>query len=344
MNTKAVIILLVVAFVFAGLLISFQSDVKLSVDDTYQTGDEGFPYVEIVNPAGYVNTNDEPFTIGQYVGEKVILLDIMTYSCINCQRTFPYVVDWYEKYKDDGLIVIGIHTPEFAFEKVKENVERELGKFGITFPVVLDNDYGTWRALGNRYWPRKYLIDINGNIVYDHIGEGAYEETEAKIVELLKERAEFLGEEIDNEQMTQITTETSGKKRSPEVYFGASRNEYLFNGERGQVGEQTLHRPDTYELNELNLLGVWNIQPEYAETKSSDAYIAFRFQADEVNLVAEADVPIDVEIRIDGKFSKTVTIEDATLYPVFDGEYGEHLIEIKPASSGFRAFAFTFGA
>lgn len=151
------------------------------------------PFVEIVNPSGFINTNDQPVKITDYVGKQVILVNVMTYSCINCQRTFPHVNSWYEKYKDDGLVVIGIHTPEFAYEKDKDNVETAFAKFGIKYPTVLDNDYATWRALGNKYWPRKYLIDIHGNIVYDHIGEGAYKETEEKIQELLKERAAVLG-------------------------------------------------------------------------------------------------------------------------------------------------------
>lgn len=154
---------------------------------------ETTPFVEIVNPSGFVNTNDQPFKIADYVGKQVILLNVITYTCINCQRTFPHVNSWYEEYKDDGLVVIGIHTPEFASEKVKSNVETAFAEFGINYPTVLDNDYSTWRALGNRFWPRKYLIDIHGNIVYDHIGEGAYKETEDKIKELLKERKEVLG-------------------------------------------------------------------------------------------------------------------------------------------------------
>lgn len=149
-------------------------------------------YTEIINPSGFVNTNDTPVTLAEYVGKQVILLNIMTYSCINCQRTFPYLNTWYETYKDEGLVIIGIHTPEFAYEKDKGNVEKAMKEFGITFPVVLDNEYATWNALGNRYWPRKYLIDIHGNVVYDHIGEGAYDETEQKIKELLQERKEVL--------------------------------------------------------------------------------------------------------------------------------------------------------
>ena len=149
-------------------------------------------YIEIVNPSGFVNTNNAPVTIGEYIGKKVILLNVLTYSCSNCQATFPYVNTWYDKYEDDGLIVIGLHTPEFAFEKDKANVEAAMLKFGIKYPIVMDNDYATWTAYGNRYWPRKYLIDIHGNIIYDHIGEGAYEETEAEILKALIERKNIL--------------------------------------------------------------------------------------------------------------------------------------------------------
>jgi cytochrome c biogenesis protein CcdA/thiol-disulfide isomerase/thioredoxin len=117
-------------------------------------------YKELVNPSGFVNS--DPFQLKDIVGKKVILLDVMTYSCINCQRTFPYANAWYEKYKDKGLEIVAIHTPEFAFEHKIENVRDAMTKFGIKFPVVLDNDYGTWNAYGNNYWPRKYLIDIDG--------------------------------------------------------------------------------------------------------------------------------------------------------------------------------------
>jgi len=142
---------------------------------------------EIVLPSGFINT--QPFNLADHIGKEVILLDMWTYSCINCQRTLPYVNTWSEKYKDQGLLVVGIHTPEFEFEKDIENVKDAVEKFGIKYPVVLDNDYGTWRAYSNRYWPRKYLIDIDGFIVYDHKGEGRYDETERKIQELLEERS-----------------------------------------------------------------------------------------------------------------------------------------------------------
>src|SRR3989338_2998501 len=132
---------------------------------------------EITTPDGFINTDDKPIILNDLIGKKVILMDFWTYSCINCQRTTPYLNSWYEKYKDAGLEIIGMHTPEFDFEKKYENVEKAVKQFGIKYPVVLDNDRATWQAYKNYYWPHKYLIDIDGFIIYDHIGEGGYAET-----------------------------------------------------------------------------------------------------------------------------------------------------------------------
>jgi thiol-disulfide isomerase/thioredoxin len=143
------------------------------------------PYHEFVRPSAYLHTNGNPVTISEHVGKRIIMISFMTYSCINCQRTFPTLVRLDEMYRDDGLLVIGIHTPEFAFEHDAVRVENELAKYGIDFPIVLDNDYETWRAYGNRFWPRRYIIDMTGNIVYDHIGEGDYEGAERVIKALL---------------------------------------------------------------------------------------------------------------------------------------------------------------
>jgi len=140
------------------------------------------PAKEVSTPDGFINTDS--VTVSELVGKKIILVDFWTYSCINCQRTLPYLNSWHEKYADKGLVILGLHTPEFEFEKGYENVKRAVEKFSVRYPVILDNDYSTWTSYKNRYWPRKYLIDIDGFIVYDHIGEGAYEETEKKIQEL----------------------------------------------------------------------------------------------------------------------------------------------------------------
>src|SRR3989344_5825680 len=151
------------------------------------------PAKELIGAGRFINT--EPFRLRDQIGKKVILIDFWTYSCINCQRTPPYLNSWWDKYNDKGLLIVGVHTPEFEFEKNYDNLLRAVQKFEIEYPVVQDNSYSIWRSYRNQYWPRKYLIDIDGYIVYDHIGEGAYEETEMKIQELLNERMVALGEE-----------------------------------------------------------------------------------------------------------------------------------------------------
>lgn len=142
---------------------------------------------EISSPDGFINTEGKPVTISELKGKKVVLVSFWTYSCINCKRTLPYLNDWYTKYKDQGLEIISIHTPEFAFERVQKNVENAVLVQNIKYPVVLDNDYSTWNSYGNQYWPRKYLVNKDGYIIYDHAGEGDYEETEKQIKKALEE-------------------------------------------------------------------------------------------------------------------------------------------------------------
>ena len=143
---------------------------------------------EISNPTGFINTDG--VSIGENLGEKVVLVEFWTYTCYNCQNVQPYVNSWHEEYADDGLLVIGVHRPEFEFEKDRANVEEAVGLAGIEYPVVLDNDSATWDAYDNRYWPAWYLVDADGFVRYRHFGEGAYEETEEKIRELLLEKEE----------------------------------------------------------------------------------------------------------------------------------------------------------
>lgn len=308
---------------------------------------------EISTPDGFINTPSTssgqagPITIGEFRGKKVVLLDIWTYSCINCQRTLPYLRAWYEKYKDQGLEIIGLHTPEFAFEHLLPNVEVAVKKFGLEYPVVLDNDFSTWNALGNQYWPRKYLIDIDGYIVYDHAGEGNYAETEAAIVKALEERRIRLGlpETIkaDITKPADIVVVDAKELGSPEVYFGSSRNQFLANGTRGISGIQNLTLPPDYVLNELNLGGRWNFAPEYAENLGG-ALIGFKYKAKNVYFVASSASGTDVDIYQDGKLLKTLRIQAETLYTLIENpSYGEHLLEIKVKDAGLRAFTFTFG-
>lgn len=311
---------------------------------------------EIVKPAGFINT--EKINIKDLIGKKVILVDFWTYSCINCLRTTPYLNSWYEKYKDKGLEIVGVHTPEFSFEKEYENVVEAVEKSGIEYPVVLDNDYATWRAYQNRYWPRKYLIDIDGFIVYDHIGEGAYKETEEKIQELLEERMIVLGQDEDIDRAISVPVGAEevdlARRRSPEIYFGADRNNYLGSGKKGKEGEQSLSQPEGVKTNILYLVGDWDFDSEYAENKSGGAKIIFRYQAQKVFLVASSELGVKVKILIDGEpvgviagadlKGSVVEIKEDRLYRIIeDKKHAEHVLEIIIESSGLKAFTFTFG-
>lgn len=313
---------------------------------------------EITNPAGFLNS--EPFTLKDVIGKKVILLDIWTYSCINCQRTLPYITAWDEKYRDDGLLVVGIHSPEFEFEKEEANVQKAIEQFGIEYPVVLDNDFGTWHAYRNRYWPRKYLIDIDGYVVYDHIGEGGYAETEKKIKELLAERSVKLGEKVSiDSSISSITVEdavTDDRPRSPETYFGAWRNHNFGNGNPGMLGGFKLDPPIETIPNIFYLTGSWNIHQQYAQNAEGKAVITFRYTGDKVFMVASAENGASIQVLQDGKpvgasagadvdDTGRVRVQEEQLYKLIDNSdgVGEHLLELIIEDPGLEAYTFTFG-
>jgi len=256
---------------------------------------------EITNPSGFINTGGVPITLAEYKGKNIVLVDFWTYSCINCQRTIPYVESWYAKYKDEGLVVVSIHTPEFAFEKVQSNVQAAVVKLGITYPVVMDNDYGTWNAFGNEYWPQKYLINEYGQVIYAHSGEGDYDVTEKEIQKAL---SELSGKPITGD-VTGTIKEIIPDPGSPETYFGSNRNgylEYLGDGIPGQSGLQNFILPNVSSrgLNRLYLGGTWDIEPEYAQSQGSNV-IDYMYNAKGVYFVAGSATPMDVEVQSDGK-------------------------------------------
>lgn len=319
---------------------------------------------ELVAPDGYINIPPSanagqaaPITIGQFKGKKVVLVDIWTYSCINCQRTLPYLKDWYEKYSDEGLEIIGVHTPEFAFEKVFDNVQRAVTEEGIRYPVILDNEYRTWNAFGNQYWPRKYLIDIDGYIIYDHIGEGGYAETEAAIQFAVAERAQRLGlKKPDMSDTTKPEVVSEGRVRSPETYFGAWRNSNLGNGTPMKEGVQTLMMPHTLTANSFYLGGEWDFKKEYVENVSKGAQLYFTYDARDVYFVAAADNPVRMRVTRNGgqplgvargedvDSIGVVTIQKDRLYKLIqDDGYGLNTIEIEILDAGLKAYTFTFG-
>ncbi len=279
----------------------------------------------------------------------------MTYSCINCIRTFPYLKDWYSKYKDSGFEIVGVHTPEFAFEKVENNVKTELiEKYDITFPIALDNDFTTWNAYANRFWPAKYLVDIEGNIRYKHFGEGAYDVTEAKIQELLME-AGLLSDEKDLSKADAVSPDFK-QIGTPEIYFGYKRIKNFGSALSIKPDDvNTFTRPDTVELNRFYLVGDWIITGEYAELMSDTGSILIKYNASNANIVFEADETIEAKVLLDDilvdetnqgtdVLGGVLNISGDNLYNLTSTkEYEEHVMEVKFESKGVRAFAFTFG-
>ncbi len=318
---------------------------------------------ELAQIDGYINTGGQPITISQFKGKKVVLIDFWTYSCINCQREIPYVNMWQQKYADKGLEIIGVSTPEFAFEHVLGNVESASKQLGIMYPVVLDNEYGTWNAFGNEYWPRAYLIDIDGYVVYDHAGEGSYDVTEHAIQKALAERDQRLGAAAPSFASPQTPSGTvevdSAALGSPETYFGSNRNEYLGNGKPGQAGDQTLELPATSSVNAntLYLGGGWNFSGEYATNKTAGAKIQYLYKAKNVYFVAApSGGSVKIKVTRDGgkplgsaagkdvDANGEVTIDSDRLYQlVGDSGYGIHTLEIEIESAGLEAYTFTFG-
>lgn len=302
-----------------------------------------FKAPELVNPDGFINTGGESITLAQYAGDKIVLLDVWTYSCINCQRTIPYLNAWYDKYHKYGLEIIGLHTPEFAFEKLQENVEDAVAGFGIKYPVVLDNEYKTWNAYGNRYWPRKYIINLDGDVVYDHIGEGSYDETEKKIQELLIDRAERLGIEVDfDTNLVDPEGILKSEANSPETYFGYSRNKNLANGQPGASGYQNFELPSVILPNLLYLKGSWDIQKEYAQSVK-DSEVLFRYDAKDVYMVASSDAPIEIEIFNDDVLVNKVTVSSEKLYTLIENSSAKKGVLRIEIPAGLKAFTFTFG-
>ncbi|MCA9354552.1 MAG: redoxin family protein [Candidatus Kaiserbacteria bacterium] len=306
---------------------------------------------ELAGISAYLNTSNEPITLEQFQGEKIVLVDFWTYSCINCRRTLPYLNTWYERYHDQGLEIVGVHTPEFAFEQQTSNVEQAIADFGIKYPVVLDNDYSTWRAFGNKFWPRKYLINEKGQIIYDHIGEGAYDETEAEIQAALAQLGKTSAQTVGG--VVGVTAVDFASVGSPEVYFGSKRNEYLGNGTKHEGGVQTLSLPTTFSADQLYLDGTWNITSEYAETRSAGELV-YTFTAKNVYMVLGSGLENVAEVYLDGQpisldqagadvAEEKLMVSEERMYHIYTSdEYGTHELRLK-VEPGFRAYTFTFG-
>lgn len=317
--------------------------------------DIGKPMFDLLQPKGTkapqiipggVWFNSSPLTLEELKG-KVVVIDFWTYSCINCQRTFPYLRAWWDKYKDKGLVIIGVHSPEFEFEKNKENVAKAISDFKLTYPIVQDNNFETWRAYNNRYWPAKYFIDKEGFIRYSHFGEGGYDESERVIQELLKETgAKDIAPNINNPSY-QVYAET------PEIYLGYGRIDNFASPEPiipDKVFSYT--SPSTLPKNNVSFEGKWLVMEEYA-TPQKGAKLYLNFEAKEVFLVtrtsgnpAKVKVYIDDKIQYFGEDNKSgiVTVEGDRLYKLINlPAPGRHILILEFEDSNAQLFAFTFG-
>jgi len=279
--------------------------------------------------------NSKPLSLADLKG-KVVLVDFWTYSCINCIRTMPYLTKWFDTYKDQGLVIIGVHTPEFPFEKETGNVQTAMKRFGINYPVAQDNDYGTWNAYRNQYWPAEYLIDKDGTIVYTHFGEGNYDHTENVIRQLLG---------LDRE--VTASTSLTGKVRSPEMYFGTDRLEYISASQQAATSAKDYSLPESLKLNEFALEGNWQFSSDKTSLLKGSGKIKLHFSSGKVHMVAANSNPaktITLKIVVDGKNQPDVNVNLSQLYTLFDSsDYTNHIIEIQIPEAGFEAFTFTFG-
>lgn len=308
---------------------------------------------ELTGIVGYLNA-PETFTLARQRG-KVVLVDFWTYSCINCIRTLPHLRAWHERYADKGLVIVGVHTPEFDFEKDKENVRTAMARHNISYPVVQDNDYATWRAYKNRFWPRKYLIDKDGYIRYDHIGEGAYDETEKMIQELLKE----VGKDVTDMGVSSVRDLTPSQQLTPELYagyeFALPRGQDIGNSGGLRSGAETEYvLPTALKDDTIYLDGRWNSAPD-ALISGDGARLALRYLANDVNVVIVPPVePVVMMVLLDGQpipaafagsdvIEGGVIVDTARLYNVVHGPYGRHTITLIPQEDGVEIHAFTFG-
>jgi cytochrome c biogenesis protein CcdA/thiol-disulfide isomerase/thioredoxin len=292
---------------------------------------------------------------------KVALVDFWTYSCINCLRTLPYLKAWDEKYRAQGLVIIGVHSPEFSFEKDLQNVERAVRDLGIKYPVALDNQYAIWNAYENEYWPAHYLIDAQGRIRHQHFGEGAYRETELMIQNLLKEVNKDVasGERFVQVQGFGATAPAAGIRESPETYLGYVRQANFASPESVQWDTDAQYSfPQTLELHEWALNGSWHITRESAVLRAKGGVIAFHFRGRDLHLVlgAQGGKPVRFKVTLDGAApgeDRGVDIDAAgngviweqRLYQLVrqSGNIRDRTFRIEFLDGGAEAFAFTFG-
>jgi len=284
--------------------------------------------------------NSEPLTAEALRG-RVVAVDVWTYTCINWLRTLPYVRAWHERYRERGLVVVGVHAPEFSIEHELENVRRAAGELGVGYPVVIDNDFRIWRAFDNHYWPALFLVDGDGRVRFHHFGEGAYDEIERAIQALLG--IEEALSRVDAGGLAEAADWDS--LRSPETYVGYAR------------GERRSGRPaERLALNQWALAGDWSVGEEAAVLDAAPGSLAYRFQARDLNLVlAPPGAPVRFSVRLDGEppgdahgldvdESGEGTVSEPRMYQLVRQRGGAaRTFEITFSDPGVRAYVFTFG-
>jgi thiol-disulfide isomerase/thioredoxin len=317
------------------------------------------PLSGLSGSTGWINST--PLTAKQLKG-KVVLVDFWDYSCINCIRAIPYIRAWAEKYKDSGLVVIGVHTPEFDIEKQMPNVQKAVKKFGITYPVALDNNYAVWNAFHNQYWPAHYFIDAKGKVRFEHFGEGEYDQSERWIQQLLKEanaKSMPASTVSINAQGVQAAADMNDV-RSPETYIGYARAEHFASaGGIKRDAEQLYTEPNHPRLNEWGLAGKWIDHQQVANLRSAGGKIVFRFHARDLHLVLGPSAdgkPVHFRVTIDGHAPETNhgvdtdaqgngVVTEHRLYQLVrqKGSITDHTFVIEFQEPGVQAFSFTFG-
>jgi cytochrome c biogenesis protein CcdA/thiol-disulfide isomerase/thioredoxin len=334
-----------------------------------QTASEDAPAlpVEGVLPPlnGAVQWLNSPPLTAQSLRGKVVLIDFWTYSCINCLRSLPYVKAWADKYKDQGLVVIGVHAPEFAFERNIDNVKKAVHDLGIDYPVAIDNNYAIWRSLNNQYWPAHYFVDAQGRIRYHHFGEGDYAQSEKVIQQLLTEAGHADASKIatgltGGSAQGVLAAADDRDMQSPETYIGYSRAENF--ASPGGETEDKLHTyaaPAQPALNDWGLAGKWRVGAEHATLAAPSGEIVYRFHARDLHLVLGPDKdgkPVRFRVSIDGvapggahgtdvSADGTGTVTEQRLYQLVrqTGDIKDHTFSIEFLDPGVQAYSFTFG-
>lgn len=306
-----------------------QEDI-FSFDETLPGEDKDYGKApEITGITNWINS--PPLSLMQLKG-KVVLVDFWTYSCINCLRTLPYLEKWYADYKDDGLVIIGVHTPEFEFEKDPKNVAEAASRLGVLYPVAQDNDYKTWQAYHNHYWPAHYLIDQNGHVRMIHFGEGGYAETENAIRQLLGKAPLHMEE-------SKITK----RPITPETYLGSDRGKSYTseNSIKSDVPAE-YHYTTSLKDDRVGLKGNWKVESEFILSESDESYLDINFLARRVYLVLSGSSDTPIEVTLDGKPYSKIQVDEARKYDIVTTTYGRHNLSLK-IPKGIKAYAFTFG-